>query len=124
MTLRAPTPLLRRRWAIGLALAALLFAQWMGLVHAIGHGPAGAQRVAPLQQGSSINGVLDAVTAHVDGSLACQLFDHLVLPAPPAQASAWATPTLPPAQPPVTAHEPVPGGVTAGYHARGPPAHA
>lgn len=129
----------RARWALGLALWALVLGQWLALAHAIGHpqglrglradlalraeAAAGHNRTAADASAQQPT-LLHFVTAHADGSPACQLFDDLAQPTPAA---------LPvPAPLLVLSHDtPAPAlrhGVRrlapAAFHARAPPALA
>lgn len=78
---------IRARWALGLALWALVLVQWLALAHAVGH-PAGARTAraepafADAQAPAHKSSLLQFVTAHADGSPVCQLFDDLAQPAP------------------------------------------
>lgn len=99
----------RARWALGLALWALVLGQWLALAHAIGHpqglrtraplptlaepaadggpGAMAGHAAAPATAGSAFAQrptLLHFVTAHADGSPACQLFDDLAQPTPSA----------------------------------------
>lgn len=115
------------RWPLGLAVCALLLAQWMSLVHAVAHGPrlaTGMAATASLAPAIDASGWQAAASSHTEGSLVCHLLDHLVQPAPPAEAPPVLAPSAPAAGPPAARPSRAAGGTCAGYHARGPPAHA
>ena len=65
-----------------------------------------------------------AASSHTEGSLVCHLLDHLVQPAPPAEAPPVLALSAPAAGPFAAGPSRAAGGTCAGYHARGPPAHA
>jgi hypothetical protein len=94
---RPSTP--RARCALGLALWALVLGQWLALAHAIGHpqGLRGWRADLSARAGATVEAhrtgaeastprptLLHFVTAHADGSPACQLFDDLAQPTPAA----------------------------------------
>ena len=117
---RRPPVRPRARTLVWLVLGALLLAQWLALVHAVVHPPV----PSPLMTASTDPGpvpLVDIAAAHPDGSLACQLLDHLGQPAPWADPPAVAGTVCRPADPPSAPVAARPGGVAAGYHARGPP---
>jgi len=113
-----------QRRLLGLALCALLSAQWLALVHSVGHRPGAAVRGIALAQApadSLAQDLLKAVTGHEDKSAACQLFDQLVQPSPPSAAPATAaSDVLPQAVPPWRSVVPA-GRAARHYHARAPP---
>ncbi len=112
-------PLARRnasRRLVGLALAALLLAQWTVLVHWIAHAraPAVVERSAEPDQ--------DNAWGHHAGASACVLVDHLLTGQAPGVEHAAAA-CEPPAQPRVAAAAPAdaPAPAARAYDARGPP---
>jgi hypothetical protein len=125
---------LRARWALGLALWALVLGQWLALAHAIGH-PAGlragvraelARATAQDAAQGPAHGpsLLQFVTAHADGSPACQLFDELAQPSPvllPPPAPLLVLAQHTPAPPLQDGRRREPPGL---FHARAPPAFA
>lgn len=111
----------------GLLVLALLCAQWIGLVHAIAHGPADAVEVARAHHGDHAGHAghdgHDDHWGHDADTPVCQVVDQLLC----GQAVGDAVATLPPlerAGPVAAAHRhPVPTGrVPCPYEARGPPA--
>jgi hypothetical protein len=113
-----------RRWLIGLALSALMAAQWMALLHsALGHGmtrgpdAAAAARAAP----DTAESLRSLAAAHDDGSVFCQLLDQCLqaghvasLPIAPADAR-------PDRLAPFARVAALPGAPRTGYLARAPP---
>ena len=102
-----------RRW-IGVAVLALLMAQWTALGHALSHAPG---RTAALAQADDPHG-----WHHGAGASACQLVDHLLV----GQATGGEPPAL--ALAPRGAHvapvAPTPAAAQralTAYEARGPP---
>lgn len=59
------------RRLVGLALLALLLAQWTALAHAIAH--------APLHAGAAVAANAGAAWGHHAGTPACHLVDHLLI---------------------------------------------
>ncbi len=121
---------------IGVALLALLLAQWGALLHAVDHGPVhGAAAVQRAATGAPVNAAAhqpldehEVPGAQVDngehsaGSPVCQLYDHLLL----AQASGCAAPQVPGRKWCTTApswalRAALPLGALQAYEARGPP---
>lgn len=115
---------LRARWPLSLALWALVLGQWLVLVHAVGHGavaPAeSVQRVGGASASASV-GLLQVVTAHVDGSPACQLFDQLAQPAPLPQLASPALVAQVHASPVAPLLQGRPTELASAYRARAPP---
>jgi hypothetical protein len=106
-----------RRW-LPLLLAAMLFAQALGLVHRVLHAPAGGAALAQVQRERQGH---DEAFGHDAGDVQCRLFDQL------AQGDlAFGCSTTPAIQPaPLTLAGTPPAGRLApqasGYLARGPP---
>lgn len=110
----------RARWVALLAVA-LLWSQAVGLLHRAAHAPQSAHAAAVAPASPS---VLDALFGtHVDGSQACQLFDHLANGE--ALTSASAAPTEAPPAPPLPhrAQSPRRVATAAASLARAPPPH-
>ncbi|MEW6706150.1 MAG: hypothetical protein AB1430_15000 [Pseudomonadota bacterium] len=110
-----------QRWLIGLALSALLAAQWLALAHGVVHRGAGGMRSDAVQAAGLAQDLLKVVAGHDEKSPACQLFDQLaqtsapgtsapeLAPAPASKARAGAVQPL------------VPAGPRGLYQARAPP---
>jgi len=102
------------RRIVGLALLALLLAQWSALVHVIAHGPGHRSDVVAAADQDE--------WGHPAGSPACQLFDHLLAGQAPGFDSAPApvvpTVTAPAARPAPWAES---GPEHRAYQARAPP---
>jgi hypothetical protein len=101
----------------------LLAAQWLALVHGIGHRGLGSQDRDGLQApvATLAQGLLKAVTGHDEKSAACQLFDQLAQSSPLAAA-----PALPAVEPmpdalPAASASPRPAAPPRHYRARAPP---
>ena len=102
------------RRLVGVALLALLLAQWTALTHAIAHVPLGA--------GAMVAAQADTAWGHQAGAPACALVDHLLfgqLSGGDCAAIPWFLPTASPAAAP---RLPIVCGVALrAYEARGPP---
>lgn len=112
-----------QRRLVGLALAALLAAQWLALVHGVGHRGAGTGPRSDLQAPAVTlaQGLLKAVTGHDEKSPACQLFDQLAQSSPLlATPAVPAVDVAPPSLPPVGVR-PVRAASPRHYLARAPP---
>ena len=115
-----------QRWLIGLALSTLVAAQWLGLVHGIGHGGGKPLAAQPAASGLDAapgagQGLLKLITGHEEGSAFCQLFDQLSHASPLAQVPAAPAALTPEA--PLFAAVPLPprAAPALGYLARAPP---
>jgi hypothetical protein len=113
-----------RRWLIGLALSALMAAQWLALLHsALGHGMARAAdaaavaRVAP-DADESLRGL---AAAHDDGSVVCQLLDQCLQASHAASAPIAPADAVPDRFVPAAHVAALPGAPRTGYLARAPP---
>lgn len=112
-----------QRRLVGLALSALLAAQWLALVHGVVHRGVGSAPQDSLQAPAVTltQTLLKAVTGHDEKSPACQLFDQLAqssplgmtMPALAADPAPQAVPDVPAATPRAAAPSP--------YCARAPP---
>lgn len=108
------------RRLVGVALLALLLAQWTALAHAWAHGPLHISGHISGQPAAEAEA--DVTWDHDAGSSACQLVDHLLIGQAAGAASA-AVPFFLATTPPAAA----PGGPIArglalrAYEARGPP---
>lgn len=114
----------RARRLTGVLVLALLCAQWLGLAHAIAHGPAEAVELARTHHGDhGDHGDHRDHWGHDADTPVCQVVDHLLC----GQAVGDAVATLPPLQRAASAaaahrHPVPPGRVPCPYEARGPPA--
>lgn len=121
MNVHRTAPLARR--IIGVALLALLLAQWGALLHAVTHAPLVHSFAAAAEQAdAAAPGEAAEAEAHSAGSPVCQLFDHLLLAQaaghPPLQVpdAQWST-----AAPPRALWPALPQRALQAYDARGPP---
>lgn len=99
---------------VGVALLALLLAQWTALTHAIAHASLGAAGVVAIED--------DGHWGHDAGAPACTLIDHLLLgelTGGDAPAISWLPPDAMPAAAPKCRL--VCSGALWAYQARGPP---
>lgn len=102
------------RRLLGLALLALVLAQWSVLSHAIAHAPAAADVAGQADP--------DHAHGHEAGTSVCQLVGHLLqgqAPASSVQTPSPASPTAAPA--PRASLTVVAGPVVRPYDSRGPP---
>lgn len=101
--LRAPLPTVTRlaRVPVLLLVAALLWAQLLGLAHSVRHAPGLAHTAAHAQPAAAVTpppGLLEHLLAPAADDVACQLYDQLGHSGlPPAQQvlPAWPLPLLP-----------------------------
>jgi hypothetical protein len=101
----------------------LLAAQWLALVHGIGHRGVGA---APLDGAQApvaalAQGLLKVVTGHDEKSPACQLFDQLAQASPLGAALPALAVDAQPEAPPQAELPQVAAASPRHYHARAPP---
>ena len=109
------------RRLVGALVLALLCAQWIGLAHAIAHGPAEAVGVARADHGG--HGGHDDHWGHDADTRVCEVLAHLLW----GRAVGGARPTVSPKLHPGPAAPPrrqpaPPGAAPCPYEARGPPA--
>ncbi len=110
------------RRIVGVALLALVLAQWAALVHTVMHTVTPTVRHATVQAGGVVEGAAAEPSEHAAGSPVCQLVDHLLV----AQTSGGPQPQLPEppwstAAPPWALLPALPRQPQQGYDARGPP---
>lgn len=112
------------RRLVGALVLALLCAQWIGLAHAIAHGPAEAVGVARADHGGhGGHDDHDDHWGHDADTPVCDVFDHLLCGQAVGGAAATVLPQVHagPAAPPRRQPAP-PGAAPCPYEARGPPA--
>lgn len=112
-----------QRRLIGLALSALLAAQWLALVHGVGHRGVGIAQQDGLQAPmvTLAQGLLKAVTGHDEKSPVCQLFDQLAQSSPLGAAPPMPAADLPTQAAPPAPELPARSAPPRHYQARAPP---